>query len=492
MNQASKISGVRMVFGYLGFIVILIGITLLLPLVTLLFYPEEAGYAKYFILPGLSAVLLGYLLSFFVRNTEKGALHKNQSAFIVVLAWILAILFAALPFVLSGSYTFTQAMFEATSGWSTTGLSIVNVTAAPKIFLIHRSLMLLFGGVGLVLVMLAVLNDSHGMRLYNSEGHSDKLLPNLLRSVRLILALYLGFIVFGTVAYVFFGMSWFDAINHSIAAVATGGFSTQPDSIGHYNSVPIEVVSIILMILGSINFMAHVLLFKGNFRKFFRTSEMKATLSLLISFSAIGALFYAVHTGSSLLHSLRIAVFQVVSAFSTTGFQTVPAFIVWPPFLLLLLSVAMTIGGQSGSTSGGIKQSRFCIAAKDILWNLRDTFSNEHVIRADYIHRPSGDDVVGQRERAEVNTFILVYLIVLAAGCFILTAYGYRLDQSLFEFSSAMACAGLSAGITSPDAPAGVLWTLNVGMFVGRLEIYVVVISMMHMLQNVRNRIRYR
>ena len=129
--------------------------------------------------------------------------------------------------------------------------------------------MLFFGGVGLVLVMVSVLSDRHGMRLYSAEGHSDRLLPNLVKSARMIIAIYTGYILSGTFLYMVFGMDWFDALNHSIAALSTGGFSTRAESIGYYNSAAIEAVTIVLMLLGCTNFLAHLYLIRGKFGNFF-------------------------------------------------------------------------------------------------------------------------------------------------------------------------------------------------------------------------------
>lgn len=281
MKPNCEVTGIRLIFGYLGVILILIGISVLLPLLILFAYPEEIIYAKYFILPGVGCLFFGYLLSFLVRNCEKESLNFGQSASIVTSSWLLAILASGLPFLITGKYNFTQAMFESTSGWSTTGLSVVDVTETSHIFLLHRSLMLFFGGVGLVLIMVSVLKDASGMRLYYAEGHSDKLLPNLIQSSRLILFIYTGYIIIGTVFYMIFGMNWFDAINHAIAAVATGGFSTKAESIGYFNSVPIEVVSIVLMFLGSTNFVASLYAFRGKFYNFFRYCELRFTFFFL-------------------------------------------------------------------------------------------------------------------------------------------------------------------------------------------------------------------
>lgn len=199
-------------------------------LLVLAAYLGEAVWARCFLVPGVGAVFAGYLFYLLIRGREKLRLCGRQDALIVVCSWILAILFCAVPFQMTGQYNLTQAVFECTSVWSTTGLSVVDVEQCPRIFLMFRSIMLFFGGV--VLVLVSVLSDRHGMRLYSAEGHSDRLLPNLVKSVRMIIAIYTSYILSGTFLYMAFGMDWFDALNHSIATLSTGGFSTRPESIG--------------------------------------------------------------------------------------------------------------------------------------------------------------------------------------------------------------------------------------------------------------------
>ena len=489
LERVRPVEGYLLILNYMGVILILIGCIVLLPLLVLLAFPEEVDQARYFIIPGTCSILVGYLLTLISRDRPRGQLRRHQDTVIVVTAWITAILVCAVPFQLTGEYNFTQAVFECTSGWSTTGLSVVDVATAPKIFLMFRSIMLFFGGVGLVLVMLSVLSDSFGMRLYNAEGHSDKLLPNLLRSSRTIIAIYAGYILAGTAAYMCFHMNWFDALNHSIAALSTGGFSTEPASIGAYNSLPIELVTVVLMMLGCINFLAHLYLIRGRFKNFFGYCEVKFMLLLIAVTVPIGAVLL-VHGGfvPGVLQGLRQSLFQVVSALTTTGFQTIPSFAAWTPALLLLMILLQLVGGGTGSTAGGIKQFRVYVMLKNVVWSFRDKFSNRRTVRADTIRYPDRDEVLDTRQKSEISTFIMLYLLVFLVGTCILTLCGNSIGDAMFEFSSALGTVGLSVGITAYDAPALVLWTETVGMFVGRLEIYVVFLALFQLVRDVKNR----
>lgn len=485
------LEGWGLITGYLGVILMLTGGVILLPLAALPFYPEETAQAGCFILPGGAAVLAGGAQALRLRGRMQGRLQKHQDTVVVVCAWLLAIGVCAVPFMLTGKYDLTQAVFECASGWSTTGLSVVDVARTPHIFLLYRSVMLFFGGVGLVLVMLCVLSDSCGMRLYRAEGHADRLLPNLAASARTILAIYAGYILAGTVLYRVFGMGWFDALNHSIAALSTGGFSTRAESIGYYDSPAIELVTVLLMLLGSTNFLAHLFLLRGKFKNFFGYCEVRFSLfTIALSAPLMGGLMLGAGLSPALPRALRDGLFQAVSCLTTTGFQTVPGFAGWPGPLMLPMILLMLAGGGTGSTAGGIKQLRVCIMLKDAVWGFRDKLAHRRVVRANAVRRPDGPQALDWSTRGQVSGFILLYLMVFVLGSFALSCFGYPLADCMFEFASALGTVGLSAGITACDAPPAVLWIETAGMLLGRLEIYAVVLAALRAGRDAKNGLR--
>lgn len=484
----NEVVGYSLIFGYIGVLLILIGAITLLPLLTLLFYPQDIQEAKYFILPGVSAMLIGYLMSYSIRGKSKGRLQKHQDAIIVVSCWMLAIFVTALPFVFSGKYNLTQAIFETTSGWSTTGLSVVDVAHTSHLFLMHRSTVLFFGGIGLVLVICSVLSDTYGMRLYHAEGHNDRLLPNLIKSARIIITIYAGYTIAGIILYVCFGMPLFDAIIHSIGALSTGGFSTQPDSIAHYDSISIEVVTIVLMLLGNINFLAHLFLIKGKFRHFFQYCEIRFSFLLILISTPIIAVLFAQQFTLHLSDSLRIAIFQVVSALTTTGFQTIPDFHILSSGALTIFILLQLIGGGIGSTAGGLKQYRVYLLLKAIWWEIKAQFYPNQVIYSHKLHKLDQTIEVKHTDIASTGIYIFFYLLLFFGGSLLLTLYGYSLQDAMFEFSSALSTVGLSTGIMNYDAPAFVLWIGILGMFFGRLEIYVIIFAIMRCKKDITHR----
>lgn len=485
-DRDKPLKGYRLIAGYMGIVMILSGVITMLPLFTLFFYPKEWEQAQYFVIPGVASILAGYLLSMILRGRRAGNLEKNQEMIVVLGTWLIAIVVTAMPFVLTGGYTFTQAVFETTSGLSTTGLSVVDTAKATHIFLIHRTVLLFFGGIGLVLVMTSVLSDVYGMRLYHAEGHSDRLLPNLIESARLIIGIYSGYILGGTLLYVAFGMSPFDAINHAVAALSTGGFSTHPESIGYYKSPAIELVTVILMLLGSTNFFIHLLLLRGRVRDFLSHCETRLTLFLLAFGVPVMAVFLIRSFGGSLPENMRIALFQATSALTTTGFQTVDTFTTWPSTLMFIMIILMLIGGSAGSTAGGLKAYRVCVMLKEIWWNLKRNIYSDRVVLPIQLNRGGKKEKVSDRELGQINAFLFLYLLVFAIGTAIFCCYGYSLQDSMFEFSSALSTVGLSVGITAYDASPLIHWTASAGMFLGRLEIYVVLTGVARMVSDSR------
>lgn len=477
MMNKKTISGYPLILNYLGIFSVLIGLILLLPLIVIIFRPQEVDQLIYFLVPSLVAIISGSVVVYLFRDCEKGHLERNQDAILVVLIWIMAIIYSAVPFQMSGIYSLTHGIFEVTSGFSTTGLTVVDVTVAPYAFLFFRSLLQFIGGVGLVLVFTSAISDKFGMRLYNAEGHSDKLMPNLIRSARMILTIYIGYILVGMIFYMIFGMPFFEALNHAICAVATGGFSTNPASIGAYDSLPIEIVTIVLMILGGTNFFVHLMLLRGKLKNVFSHVEIKLLGVLVLVFAPMLVISLMTAQGETFGQSLRIGLFQFFSAITGTGYQTVPSFTVLPEAFLFILILLMVLGAGMGSTAGGMKQYRVALAFKSLYWNIRAQLSHKKTIRTRFINK-LGIQTIVEKEDINFNyTFLMTYVLVLIVGTLIFTAFGFSLRDSLFEFASALGTVGLSVGITGYHAHPLILWTATLGMFLGRLEFFVIFVA---------------
>lgn len=469
-----------------GLMLKIVSLIFLLPVLTIPFYSEEWKLALIFIGTSLFTYCIGVLLAHIKTSDHSDYMSIGQDSVFVVGIWIMVSLISAIPFMIGMKMTFTHAVFESVSGWTTTGLSVVDVTTTPHIFLLYRSIMQFFGGVGLVLILVSALSATFGLRLYNSEGHADRLFPNLLSSSRMILSIYTGYVISGTILYILFGMPPFDAINHSIAALSTGGFSTQPASIGAYNSFSIELITIILMLLGSTNFAVHLMLISGKFKRIMQLGEIRFLVLLLGVAVPIGTFSLFEHTYSNMFFAFRQSLFQLVSALTTTGFQTVP-FDDWSTFSVFLVIILMIIGGGVNSTAGGIKYTRMHLLIKSLINSTFKKVKPAHVVDEKGFYKADGKFFMTDENTNDQFNFALLYMIILTMGTLFMTAYGYSLEESFFEFSSALSTVGLSLGLTNAATPNAVLWIQTTGMFLGRLEIVVVFIAIIRVVRDFKH-----
>ncbi|MCK8825049.1 TrkH family potassium uptake protein [Fuchsiella alkaliacetigena] len=476
----------RLIVKYLGILTIAVGFFLLLPLLFLVFYPSEIDHLNYFLWPALLAISLGLIFWKFGKNNSTDVILSLEEGGIIVLgAWIIAILFSSFPFLLADKLNFTNAIFEAVSGWTTTGLSVINEAETSNLFLLWRSLMQFFGGAGLAVIMLSAIIGPHGLGLYQAEGRSDKLLPHVRRSTKLIMTIYSGYTLAGIVLYWLAGMSLFHAFNHSIAALSTGGFSTKVASIGAWNSISIELITYILMLLGTINFATHYVLLRGDYKTFFKNGEIRILTFLMTFFIPIIAYFSLQGLYESLGQAWRVSIFSVISGLSTTGFS-IEVFSNWNDFGILAMVILMLIGGGTGSTAGGIKLYRIYLSFKSLVWNLKSHFQPENIVVKNYIWRGEKKLYIEPGHVREIANYILLYLITYFTGVLIFLTQGYKLQESMFEFASALSTVGLSIGITAPDAPKIILWTEIVGMTLGRLEFFVIFFATVKLIRDLK------
>lgn len=521
-------SGYKLILGYLGIFMALIGVITLIPLVMVAFYWSEWTCWADFVIPGGSAIALGLTFYFiFLHHAEKAKLEKHQDSVLLVAIWLFAVALGAFPFFLMGkidgaghTYSYTEAFFESTSGYATTGFTIFKdvldgATAfstssetftpfCPHIFLFYRSFTQFIGGVGLVLIVASVISDRYGMKLYYAEGHNDKLLPNLGKSAKIILSIYTAYILVGTLALWLFGMDWFDALNHSIAALATGGFSTRSTSITYfidasyvgngilpYNQWGMEITMCVLMLLGATSFVLHLNIIRFKWKKFFRDCEVRFAaifLTITILLMAIGIMTgmedsqgKVIGTNYDFWTALHYAAFQTISCLTTTGFSNV-AYIVHLGSAALFLSViCMIIGGGMGSTAGAIKQYRIILIAKEIHWDFKYRFAPSRMLYPHLITRAGETKEVEVGEYKDASLYALFYLGVLAAGSLALSFFpGYNFQEGIYEFASGLSGTGnsivdfyaykasYSYSLVSYDCT---LWILSIAMFIGRLEI---------------------
>lgn len=442
-----------------------------------------------FLLPAACLFVFGAALRLVAGRPPDVSLTVLEGGVIVVVSWLVVMVVSAWPFAVLEGLPFRLALFESVSGWTTTGLTVVDVVQADRAILLWRSLTQFAGGAGFAILMVSAVVGPTGVGIPSAEGRSEQLVPQVRRSSRLVLGIYSGYAVAGTLGYLAAGVPAFDALNHALTAVSTGGFSTQAESIGHWDSLAVEGVSLVLMLCGSMSFLTAWALLRGQFRAAVRSSELRLAAVVLpiavvtVTAFTTGALY------PRFAESARVVLFETVSAFTTTGF-TIVEYGAWNGFGLGVLVILMAIGGGTCSTAGGIKRFRIALLLDLIAWEVRRALLPRGAILERPVWEGARRVFVDDARIRQVVAFVTLYLGAYLVGVLVLAANGYSLQDSVFEFGSAIGTVGLSVGVTSPTMPGPVLWTAMAAMFLGRLEFMIVVVSIVKVVKDMRLMVR--
>ena len=420
----------------------------------------------------------GLLLVFKGRSVEKGVSRKD-SYIVVTLCWLIFPAFAALPFYFSGYLpSMTDAFFEAVSGFTTTGASVIdNLEAYPPSLLFWRSLTQWIGGLGIVFFTVAVMPvfGKGNMPLLAAESVGPirtKLHPQVAVTSRWILMVYFCLTIASVVALELAGMGFFDAVCHSMAAVSTGGFSTKQASIAAYQSPSIEYVITLFMFLGGMNFsLLYMLFFKGRPKELFKDGEFRTYLKIIFVFTFILSVGLFVSTSMDVEEAFRNAIFQVVTILTTTGFCTLD-YMTWMPILWLMVSFLMYFGACTGSTTGGIKCVRIRLLGR-IIANEFKKIMHPNLVAPVKL----GDKVIQDRVMTSIVAFILIYLGTVAVGLTVNMAFGLDFIEAYGLSLTSVGNVGPGLGFYGPahtmsSLPDVLKWFASFQMLIGRLEFF--------------------
>ncbi len=398
---------------------------------------------------------------------------------VVTLGWAAIGVLGALPYLWAGVIPdFAGAVFETISGFTTTGASVIPILEdVPRGILLWRATTHFLGGMGVLLLCIAILPalGAGGMQLYRAEvagPFKDRLTPRLADTARLLWWLYVALCGIEILLLRAGGMGWFDAVCHSFATLATGGFSTRTASIAAYDSVYIEGVVILFMFIGACNFVLHHrLLMRGDAKGFLRDTEFRFFAGLLGGMVVVITLNMWMAGGLSLGRAFRDSLFSVTSLMSTTGFCTAD-FDRWTPFAKIVLVLSMVVGGCVGSTSGGMKQLRVAVVLKAILRRIRQFYRPQAVISVKVNNEPLPESSVGP-----MVAFAMLYVLVLVLGSVVMTLF--TPDMTTAVTSVVATTGGVGPGLAGVGPtqnyaflPAAGKWTLTLCMLLGRLEFY--------------------
>lgn len=478
---------IKTILNILSALLTILGLTMLFPAFVSWLY-DESDVIFCLQSAGL-AVVIGLPIWFMSRKSRN---LRNRDGFIIVtFSWIITALAGALPFYISGAIpNFTDAFFEAMSGVTTTGASILgNQQTLPHLqngieslshgLLFWRSFLQWIGGMGIILFTIAILPllGVGGVQLFKAEVPgpvTDKLRPRVRETAKLLWIVYLGITVLETLLLGIAGMGWFDAVCHAFTTMPTGGFSTKNASIEAYNSGAIEYIIIIFMIIAGTNFSLHFRAISGNFNSHITDKEFKVYFSLIFFVTAIIFLRLALH-GEISEENFRASLFQTVSLVTTTGFSSAD-YELWPYFVQCVLLCLMFIGGMGGSTGGGMKIIRVFVLFKYMALATQRMLHTKAIIPIRIGNRFISEDVIS-------NTlgFFLFYVSIFIFTTVALTLMNVNLESAIGAAASAIGNIGPGLADFGPTDNYALLpdfgkWLLTFCMLLGRLEIFTIIV----------------
>lgn len=422
------------------------------------------------------ALALGY------REPGGPAFNPRSGFLLTVGAWVAVCAFAAIPFMLSERHLGpADAVFEAMSGLTTTGATVITgLESLPRGLLLWRILLHLIGGIGIIVMAVAILPVLRvgGMQLFRLESsdRSEKLRPRVSQLSGLLISVYATLAAAAAVLLVIAGLSPFDAVCHAISAVSTGGFSTRDLSVGAFANPAAEWIIAATMFLGGCTFMLLARIAQGDLRSFLRDEQTRTYAGYLAAAIALVWSWQMLVGGRPAGEALRASVFNTVSMATTTGFVT-EDFLQWGSFPIALFFVLYFVGGCTGSTSGGVKLFRYCVLGSMALRQIRHLVHPSRVLPARYNGRPIADEVI-----RSVVSFFLFYIVAFAFVSLGSAAFGLDLPTAMS--AAAQALGNVGPGLTDEIGPVGsyqglpdgAKWLLTLAMLLGRLELLTVLV----------------
>lgn len=468
----------KVIVNILGLLLLLNSAFMLLCLPFSFYYKEDSWWS--IALAALITASAGYAMRFFTRKGLRKDLKKRDGYLVVTAGWLAMSLFGALPYLLSGSIpNFTNAFFETISGYTTTGASILtDIESIDKGILFWRSFTQWIGGMGIIVLAVAILPflGIGGMQLFVAEAPGitpDKLQPRIQETAKRLWLLYVGFTVLEGILLFVGGMTPFDAINHALTTMATGGFSTKNASAAHFDSPFIQYVLIFFMFLAGTSFTLSYFGIKGQFKKIIKNEEFLVYSLFTAAITIVVTITLLFVTDHSLERAFRDSLFQVVSLITTTGFVSAD-YSAWAPFLSTLFFILLFVGGSAGSTAGGVKVIRHIVLFKNSFLELKRQLHPSAIIPV----RISGK-AIERNIVFNVLAFVMIYILIFLIGALLLSAMNVDFDTALGAVATTLGNVGPGIGDVGPvdnfsEIPLPGKWLLSILMLLGRLELFTV------------------
>lgn len=473
---------IKVVTNIVGSLIIISGVLMSLAIPISIFYKSDD------LMPLISSsvitLLVGLGVKYSTRHHKNDEVRKRDGYLIVALGWIAMTFVCSLPYVLSGAIpNYTDAFFETISGLTTTGATILNdIEIMPKGILFWRSMTQWIGGMGIIVLTIAILPllGVGGMELFASEAPGptkDKIHPRIKETAKRLWFIYVSLTVFQCILLMFSGLDFYDAINHSLTTMSTGGFSTKQASIAHFDRPIVQYIIIFFMFIAGTNFTLLYFGFKGKFKKFWTNDEFKwylAAVGTLVTV-VLGVIYFDKTAAASFEESFRSVLFQVVSIITTTGYATTD-FTTWGSFVTFIFFLLLFTGASAGSTSGGMKLVRIVLLMKNGFLEFKRRLHPSAVIPVHLNNQGVSSKII-----YNLLAFVFFYLFMFVLGSIIMTFLGVDFIEAISAVATSISNVGPGIGKLGPshtfyDLPATGKWVLSFLMLLGRLELFTIAI----------------
>ncbi len=484
-----RLENIAMIAHDMGLIFEFLGLVSLVPILILVIFREWD-----MLLPMAAAPVVFAVLGFIFSHLPSRDIEPSFSATLiaVALSWFGIALIGALPFMLGLHLSYTDAIFEAMSGWTGTGFTMLSsVDTTPKTLLFWRTFSQWIGGIGIIAFGISLRRKTRVslFRLYKAEGREEELVPAGVSTSRRMWMIYLVLTFCFTGLIMLLGIPLWDALNLVMVAIATGGFSIHTAGLAYYNNPLLEALLIPVMLAGAVPFKLFFFLYQGNVRGMLRDTTLHALLLLALAGGVLMSLDLFLSGSIEPLTAIREGVFMSVAAVATCGLQNANPH-TWLAVPIALIAMLMFIGGAMGSTSGGIKVNRVTLAFHGVKWWFRRFFVSARVlVPLRYGGKTVGKEISDLAISKNMLVIVIYALTIFVATIITLHLYitSYRLEEVVFELVSALSNAGLSVGLISYASPFAVKWIFIILMWLGRLEIVPVIIIAMSIVKGIED-----
>jgi len=469
----------KIIVSIVGLLLIINGVAMLLCLPFSVYFRENDW--KALLVAGILTYIVGFICWYKYKDAKNKELKKRDGYIIVTLGWLTMSAFGALPYILSGAIpSYTDAFFETISGFSTTGASILtDIESVNKGILFWRSFTQWIGGMGIIVLTVAILPflGIGGMQLFVAEAPGitpDKLKPRIQATAKRLWYVYLSLTILECIMLLLGDMNFYDAINHSLTTMATGGFSTKNSSAAEFSAYTQYVITFFMFLAGT-SFTLNYFAFKGKFKSIWKNEEFRYYSGGTLVFTLIITATVFSVTDLSIEKSFRDSIFQIVSIITTTGYVSAD-YTSWTPFLTLLFFTFMFIGGSAGSTAGGVKIVRHIILLKNSFLELKRQLHPSAVIPVRLNNK-----AVSQTITYNILAFIMIYIAIFATGSILVALSGVDFLTSIGAVATCLGNVGPGLGDVGPvdnfaSLPTFSKWILAFLMLLGRLELFTVLI----------------